>query len=86
MVAVARRKELQQVSVRLSLPIPKQAARLKPSDPAYEAMAQPNRLLWMNLGDLPLGRSRPPFQWLSEEQLADLRAATLRRAPGRRTV
>ena len=82
-VAVASRKELQQVSVRFSLPSPKQAARLKPSDPAYaEAMAQPDRLLWMGLGDLPLGKSRPPFEGSSEEQLAGLRAAsTLRHVP-----
>jgi hypothetical protein len=41
-------------------PSPKQAGVLRPSDPAYaEAMAQPNRLLGMNLGGLPLaGRHR----------------------------
>jgi hypothetical protein len=83
-VAVASRKELQQVSVRLSLPSPKQAARVKPSDPVYaEAVSQPNRLLWINLGDLPFGRSYPPFEWSSEEQLADLRrTSTLRHLPG----
>jgi hypothetical protein len=83
-IAVASRKELQQVSVRLSLPSPRQAGMLKPSDPAYaEAISQPSRLLWMNLGDLPLGRSTSPIQWSSEEELADLRAAsTLRHGAG----
>lgn len=85
-IAVASRAELQQVSVRLALPSPKRAVLLKPSASAYgEAMAQPNRLLWWNPDDAPLSRSRPPIEWLSEEQLADLRAATLRHAPERRT-
>lgn len=83
-IAVASRKELQQASVRLALPCPKQARLLKPSDPVYaEAVSQPSRLLWMNLGDLPLGRSTSAIQWSSEEQLADLRAAsTLRHGAG----
>jgi hypothetical protein len=75
-ISVGNRKELQQVSVRLSLPSPKHAGRVPPSDSAYaEAMANPARLLWLNLGDLPLGRSRPPLRWSSEEELLAMRAA-----------
>jgi len=82
-IAVASRAELQKVSVRLSLPSPKRAVLLKPSATAYaEAMAHPDRLLWWNMDDVPLSGSAPPVEWSSEEQLADLRAATLRPRPG----
>jgi hypothetical protein len=81
-IAVGSRKELQQASVRLSLPSPKDAGLLRSSDLAYaEAIAQPGRLLWRNLGDLPLGRSMEPPQWSSEEQLEDMRRSGSKRRP-----
>jgi len=66
-IAVGSRKELQQVSVRLSLPSPKQAGRVPPSDPAYtEAMATPLACSgstwaicpWASLGNLSTGPPR----------------------------
>jgi hypothetical protein len=79
-IAVGSRKELQQASVRLSLPSPKGAGRVLSSDPAYSlATANPGRLLWINLGDQPLGKSRPPLHWSSEEDLHQMRAAAAKR-------
>ena len=78
-IAVGNRKELQRASVRLSLPSPEQAGRVRPSDPVYrEAMADPGRLLWLDLGDLPLGTSRPRLPGSSEDELHEMRAARRR--------
>ena len=85
-VAAGSRKELQQLSVRLSLPSPQNARLLKQSDPAFDmALARPHRLFWSDPEQLPLGRSHEPLTWKPEEQLDTFRRAGPVRRPGDRT-
>ena len=85
-VAAGSRKELQQVSVRLSLPTPKNAHPVKKSDPAFDmAIARPHRLFWTDPENRPLGRSYEPLTWRTEEQLETFRRSGVVRRPVDRT-